>query len=185
MILHTIGHSTRTEEEFVGLLHSWEINVLIDVRGKWPYSRHNPQHNQDNMREWLAEASVEYLHMPKLGGWQPKQPVDPAVNGGWRHQGMHNYADYTLTPAFEEGVGDLLEMANRDNVAYMCAEAVPWRCHRLLLSNELVSRGYEVRHIMTNTQVIVHELGKWGARPVMDYERLQLVYPKEAQDAEV
>lgn len=179
MRLYTIGHSTRSEEEFVTLLQSRKIDTLVDVRGKWPYSRHNPQHNQDSMKWWLASAGILYEHMPKLGGWQPKQPVDPTINGGWRHQGMHNYADYTLSDSFEEGLGELLFAAlHNGRVAYMCAEAVPWRCHRLLLSNVLASRGYEVCHIMSLKQTTIHELGKWGAKPELN-KTGQLVYPPE------
>lgn len=178
MEIYTVGHSDRTKEELLQLLHEHDIEVLADVRGKWPYSRRSPHFNKGELQEWVpAEGHVEYTHIPKLGGWQPKQGIDPAVNGGWQKQGFRNYADYTLSDAFMEGVRELEGIARTHRTAYMCAEAVPWRCHRLILSNVMVHRVWEVRHIINfGGKYTVHELGKWGATPDFN-EAGRLIYP--------
>lgn len=163
------------------MLQSNDIDLLVDVRGKWPFSRHNPQHNRENISIWLpTRFGIEYIHMPLLGGWQPKQKVDPSINGGWRVQGMKNYADYTRSDEFMEGLLQLEAEASKHKLAYMCAEAVPWRCHRLLLSNVLVARGHKVIHIMNRYKTVEHELGMWGAVPAKDNCTSGIVtYPKQ------
>ena len=129
------------------------------------------------MRHWLVAAGIDYAHLPELGGRRPKQPgVDPQANAGWRQPSFKNYADYTLTPAYEAGIARLLALANTRRVAYLCAEPMPWRCHRLLISNTLAARGVAVWHIMGGRQVQRHELGKWGAEPAKHPDG-RLTYP--------
>ncbi len=126
-------------------LTSADIDLLVDVR-KMPGSRRSPQFDADEMPTWLEGAGIGYLHLAELGGRRPKQKdIDPTLNGGWRNAGFKNYADYTLTPAFESGLARLTDLAADRHVAIMCGEPMPWRCHRLLIANTLTARGMDDR----------------------------------------
>lgn len=174
--LWTIGHWTCPIPDFMEPLKEHEIDVLVDVRAH-PGSRRNPQFGQDAMAEWLPEHGVRYQRMEKLGGRRRKQKdVDPDVNAGWENASFKNYADYTLTEDFREGLKELEALASENNVAIMCGEPMPWRCHRLLVSNVLVSRDWDVWHLMTNGKPKQHVLGQWGATPTKDSEG-HLIYP--------
>ncbi|MEV8227810.1 DUF488 domain-containing protein [Streptomyces sp. NPDC079167] len=173
----TIGHWTCPQETFTGLLEDRSIDVLADVRAH-PGSRRSPQFSRDAMREWLEREGIDYVYLDELGGRRRKQDVDPAVNAGWHNPSFRNYADYTLLPAYEDGITRLTTLAERGRVAVMCGEPVPWRCHRLLIANTLTARGWTVRHIMGpgSGEPRVHELGAWGAEPRVD-GRGRVTYP--------
>ncbi len=143
--LWTVGHSTRSLEELVALLASFEINVLADVRTV-PRSRKNPQFNRDTLPSSLAPHAVEYAHLGRLGGLRHARK--DSKNTGLRNDSFRGYADHMLTPDFELGLTELRALTERGRVAIMCAEAVPWRCHRSLIADVLSVRGAEIAHIM-------------------------------------
>ena len=179
----TIGHWTCPPDVVLETLGSAGIEVLVDVR-KMPGSRRSPQFDADEMPSWLDEAGIEYVHLSELGGRRPKQKeVDPGLNAGWQNASFKNYADYTLTPEFEEGLAQLTKMASRQHVAVMCGEPMPWRCHRLLISNTLTARGWSVVHLMNGGSPKPHELGQWGAAPATNPDGV-LTYPKDEKDDE-
>ncbi len=153
--IYTVGHSTRPIDALVEMLRAHGVARLVDVRSL-PRSRRNPQFNRDAMPAPLAAAGIGYVHMPGLGGLRKPRP--DSINTAWRNDGFRGYADYMQTPEFETNVEALLEQARREPIAYMCAEAVPWRCHRSLLSDALVARGIEVRHITSPTRAEPHTL---------------------------
>lgn len=165
--LWTIGHGTSSEAEFLAALRSADVTHIVDVRAH-PGSRRHPQFSRDAMPGWLAEAGVGYTHIAELGGRRRRTPdVDPAVNGAWQNQSFHNYADYTLTSGFADGVARLSGVVDGQRVAVMCSESVPWRCHRLLIANALAARGWEVWHLIGEADPKPHVLGQWGAAPVV------------------
>jgi len=163
----TIGHSTRSTEEFLDLLHEHAIDSLVDVRS-FPGSRRCPQFGRETMSIWLADDAVIYQHASDLGGRRNRDyDVDPAINAAWRNASFKNYADYTLGGAYESGIVQLASVAQSLRVAFMCSEALPWRCHRSLIANTLVARDWAVHHIMSAGKVIEHRLGAWGPEPLV------------------
>jgi len=151
----TIGHSTRPIETFIELLHSHRVTQLVDVRTV-PRSRHNPQFNQDELRASLAGVGIGYAHAPGLGGF--RRPAPDSANAGWRNLSFRGYADYMQTPDFDAELRNLLELARNDRVALMCAEAVPWRCHRSLIADALVARGVAACEIAGVKRLQPHRL---------------------------
>jgi uncharacterized protein (DUF488 family) len=147
-LIYTIGHSTRTVGELIGLLRENGIDLLVDVRAV-PRSRFNPQFNGDALPRPLGEAGIGYVHLKALGGLRhhPKG-APPSPNALWHNAAFRNYADYALTPAFRAGFDELCGLARERLPAIMCAEAVWWRCHRRIIADYLLTRGIEVRHIM-------------------------------------
>lgn len=145
LTIWTIGHSTRTAVEFLDLLAANEIEALADVR-RYAGSRKYPQFNPDALRASLADAGIDYVAFPELGG--RRHPRPDSHNTIWRNEAFRGYADYMQTPEFRAGMDRLLELARRKRTAIMCAEAVWWRCHRSLIADYLKARGIEVRHIM-------------------------------------
>lgn len=144
----TIGHSTRTIEEFVDLLRVGEVRMLIDVR-TMPRSRTNPQYNLDSLPEALAPFQIGHRYIAALGGLRKRErEFDPAVNGMWRNKSFHNYADYALTEPFREGMSELAALSTDRFCAVMCSEAVWWRCHRRIIADYLLLEGREVIHLM-------------------------------------
>ena len=159
-VIYTIGHSTLGIEEFIHLLTLNEIKFLADVRTV-PKSRSNPQYNRDVLPEALSEAEIDYRHFPALGGWrQPKLEESP--NTGWRSTSFTYYADYMMTEKFEAGLTELISLSRDRIVAIMCAEVLPWRCHRTLISDALTIRGFHVMHIMGEKSVHEHTLTPWA-----------------------
>ena len=154
-LVMTIGHSTRTIEEFIGLLQAHAVSRVVDVRTV-PRSRHNPQFNKDSLPDSLKKVGLGYVHMPGLGGLRHAKP--DSINMGWRNTSFRGYADYMQTPEFEESLEELIELANHDRLALMCAEAVPWRCHRSLIADALLVRGIRTGDIMSATRRPVHTL---------------------------
>jgi uncharacterized protein (DUF488 family) len=142
----TIGHSTRSADEFLALLHAHTINALADVR-TIPRSRRHPHFSRDALDARLTEEGITYRHFAELGGLRKPQPDSP--NSAWRNEAFRGYADHMMTPEFAAGIDALLDFGQRRNVAVMCAEAVWWQCHRMLLSDALAARGVEVEHIMS------------------------------------
>lgn len=167
----TIGHSTRSIEDFLELLHVHGVTCLLDVRTV-PRSRHNPQFNRDTLPEPLREAGIGYGHMPELGGLRHARPDSP--NMGWRNTSFRGFADYMQTPAFETGIEALIATATRERTVIMCAEAVPWRCHRSLIADALVVRGIPVKHIMSATRANPHVL-----TPFANVHGTHITYPAE------
>ncbi len=151
----TVGHSTRSFEELLALLKAFDIGVLADIRTV-PRSRKNPQFNGDALPRALEPHEIVYAHFRLLGGLRHARKDSP--NTGWRNESFRGYADYLSTEAFEEGLAELRELSGRGRVSVMCAEAVPWRCHRSLLADVLTVRGAEVRHIMAPGKANPHVL---------------------------
>ena len=141
----TIGHSTRSREALLGLLHAHGIGRVTDVR-RFPRSRRHPQFNIDALARDLPAAGIAYGHRPGLGGF--RRPRRDSRNAGWRNASFRGYADYMETDEFAAELDKLIEEARAAPTAIMCAEAVPWRCHRSLISDALVARGVAVRHIL-------------------------------------
>jgi len=141
----TIGHSTRSADEFLELLRATAINGLADVR-TIPRSRRHPHFGRDALDARLKNEGIEYRHFAELGGL--RKPRADSPNAAWRNEAFRGYADHMMTPAFMAAVNELLDFGERRNVAVMCAEAVWWQCHRMLLSDTLVARDVHVQHIM-------------------------------------
>lgn len=177
----TLGHWTSPVDAVLATLRSVEIDELVDVR-KLPGSRRSPQFDAEEMTRWLGGAGIGYRRSAELTGRRPKQrDVDPQLNAGWQNTSFRNYADHTLSAEYEQGIEELEALAAEHHVAVMCGEPMPWRCHRLLISNTLVARGWEVVHLRVGSAPAVHELGAWGARPVVR-EDGTVIYPPEAQE---
>ena len=152
--LYTIGHSTRTAAALIDLLHAHGIQTLVDVR-TIPRSRHNPQFNRDALAEALDRAGIEYQHRPALGGLRHARK--DSVNLGWRNASFRGYADYMQTPEFARALAELEALADARPTAIMCAEAVPWRCHRGLIADALTVRGRPVLHIQSASAPTRHQ----------------------------
>ena len=155
MIAYTVGHSTRTSDELVGLLDDAGVKLVADVRA-YPSSRRYPQFNLDALSAWLPEAGIGYVHVPGLGG--RREPLAGSPNGGWRERAFQGYADYMATPESQAALAELEAAARREVTAVMCAEAVWWRCHRRLIADALVARGWHVEHLGIGNGRAVHEL---------------------------
>ena len=154
-IVFTIGHSTRTLAEFIRLLQIHAVTRVVDVRTV-PRSRHNPQFNKDSLALALEKAGLGYVHLPGLGGL--RHAKRDSLNVGWRNASFRGYADYMQTPEFERSLEELIQLSNRDRIALMCAEAVPWRCHRSLIADALLVRGIRTEDIMSPTRRQLHSL---------------------------
>ena len=151
----TIGHSTRTIQEFIQLLQAHGVVCVVDVRTV-PRSRHNPQFNRDTLPDLLKPAGIGYRHMVKLGGFRHTQPDSP--NMGWNNTSFRGFADYMQTPEFAQGLTALIKLSGQKRSAIMCAEAVPWRCHRSLIADALLIRGIQVEDIMGLGPCSLHSL---------------------------
>jgi uncharacterized protein (DUF488 family) len=154
-IVLTIGHSTRSLEEFIGLLKAHGVTCVADVRTV-PRSQHNPQFNKDSLPGELKKTGLGYVHLPGLGGLRHTK-LD-SLNMGWRNASFRGYADYMQTPEFWTALDELIQLAKQDRIALMCAEAVPWRCHRSLIADALLVRGIQTEDIMSVTRRQVHLL---------------------------
>ena len=170
-IVLTIGHSTRTLEEFIGLLQAHGATRVVDVRTV-PRSRHNPQFNKAALPRALKKAGLGYIHLPELGGL--RHAKRDSLNVGWRNASFRGYADYMQTPAFEQSLEELIRLAKQERIAIMCAEAVPWRCHRSLIADALLVRGIRAEDIMSPTRRQVHTL-----TPFAKVQGTLVTYPAE------
>lgn len=151
--LFTIGHSTRPLEEFINLLEAFDIQTLVDVRS-FPGSRRYPHFNREALRDSLAQAAIEYLHVPELGG--RRRPRPDSLNMAWRNESFRGYADYMETDEFHAGIERLMTVARNRRTAIMCSEAVWWRCHRSMISDYLKSKGVDVVHILAPNKAEAH-----------------------------
>ena len=167
----TIGHSTRTIEKFIELLRAHAVSCVVDVRTV-PRSRHNPQFNKDTLPKSLKKAGVGYVHLPGLGGLRHTQRG--SLNMGWRNTSFRGYADYMQTPEFEASLEELIQLATQEQIAIMCAEAVPWRCHRSLIADALLVRKIRTEDIMSLTRRQVHTL-----TPFAKVRGTKITYPAE------
>jgi uncharacterized protein (DUF488 family) len=170
----TVGHSNRTLEEFLTLLRAHRVTLVVDVR-KMPRSRHNPQFNRDTLPQALCEAGIDHVHISGLGGLRRREPNSP--NTGWRNASFRAYADYMLTPEFEKGLQELLEQACEQTAVLMCAEALPWRCHRSLIADALVVRDISVMHVLSESRTQPHALRPWA-----HVEGTRITYPPQAEE---
>jgi uncharacterized protein (DUF488 family) len=170
--IYSIGHSTRSISDFIELLQSFEIKSLVDIR-TIPGSRRNPQYHQHALSKALNKNGISYLHLPELGGLR-KGLGEQSPNKAWKNLSFRGYADYMLTEAFEVGLQKLLELSKKSRIAMMCAEAVPWRCHRSLVSDALFTRGIIVKHILSKTRAQPHKLTSFAK-----VEHQTVTYPLE------
>ena len=149
----TVGHSTRSAEEFGRLLQIHQIRTLVDVRS-FPGSRRYPQFNKSSLQEFLPTINVEYVHAPRLGG--RRKPNAKSYNSAWKNASFRAYADYMETAEFEEGIRDLIAIARKESTAIMCAESLWWRCHRSLIADYLKAAGVTVVHILDEKKTEMH-----------------------------
>lgn len=175
--LWTIGHSTRPIDEFIGLLGARGIQQLVDVR-TIPRSRHNPQFNTDALANSLKQAGLSYIHLPHLGGLRIAK--NDSINLGWRNASFRGYADYMQTEEFQRAIEELMAYGKDQRTAIMCAEAVPWRCHRSLIADALVTHGWHVNHIMGPTDAKPHQL-----TPFAQVVDKTITYPKPVEPSSV
>ena len=166
----TIGHSTRPIDEFIKLLRQHGIEQLVDIR-TIPRSRRNPQFSSEALAKSVEDNGIGYVHLKELGGLRHPRP--DSINTGWRNVSFRGYADYMQTAEFEEALRRLLQLCEDKRCAAMCAEAVPWRCHRSLLADALVARGIPVEHILSGSRRDVHSL-----TPFARIENGRMTYPK-------
>jgi uncharacterized protein (DUF488 family) len=171
MRLYTIGHSTHSLDEFVELLRHYEVGRLVDVR-TIPRSRHNPQFNKEDLSVSLRNRRISYRHMKELGGLRRARA--DSINAGWQNASFRGFADYMQTPEFNAAVETLIELAAEKQAAIMCAEAVPWRCHRSLIGDALLVRGIEVIDIYSFKNAKPHLLNKMA-----NVQGTAITYPKE------
>lgn len=157
--IFTVGHSTRTREEFINLLRAHGVIQLVDIR-TIPRSLHNPQFNRAPLSRGLRRAGIAYRHIGKLGGLRHSKA--DSINRGWRNKSFRGYADYMQTPEFQTALQELITLAKKKRMALMCAEAVPWRCHRSLISDALLVRGFSVEEIQGTTRTRPHSLTPWA-----------------------
>src|SRR5512143_1377991 len=169
----TIGHSTRPVEEFIDILTAHGVQLVADVR-TIPRSRHNPQFNSDALANSLKASGIGYLHMPGLGGL--RHAKKDSLNQGWENASFRGFADYMQTEEFEEGLRELVEAAKEGNTVIMCAEAVPWRCHRSLIGDALFARGIVVTDILSRSATKPHALKPWA-----QVSGTKVIYPKNNQ----
>ena len=169
LTLYTVGHSTRGWEEFVGLLKAHGVRVVADVR-RYPRSRKFPHFNDESLAAELPRHGLAYQPFPALGG--RRRPRKDSPNAGWRSESFRGYADYMLTPAFEQALDELIGAARAAPTAIMCAEAVPWRCHRSLIADALLAHGVKVLDVMDERKAPPHKM-----TPFAKVEGTRVTYP--------
>jgi uncharacterized protein (DUF488 family) len=174
LIIYTIGHSTRSLDEFIELLTAYKIGLVIDVRTV-PRSRHNPQFNKETLPASLKSQSIRYIHLPEIGGL--RHPKRDSINLALKNASFRGYADYMQTKEFSDALLKLITLARENCLTIMCAEALPWRCHRNLISDALVTRRIKVLHIISKTDTITHELNEMAH--VEGYTVTYPLYTKE------
>ncbi len=165
----TIGHSTRTMDEFIELLKTYCVALVVDVRTV-PRSRHNPQFNKETLPNTLKPEGIKYIHMPDIGGL--RRPKHDSINLAWKNSGFRGYADYMQTQEFTDNLLKIIALARENRLALMCAEALPWRCHRSLISDALVVRHVKVEHVISATSCLNHQLNEMA-----HVEGTQITYP--------
>jgi uncharacterized protein (DUF488 family) len=176
--IFTIGHSTHAIEEFIRMLQANGVDRVVDVRTV-PGSRHNPQFGEQALSHSLMEADVRYERIAALGGLRHTPAAQKSVNGAWRNKSFRSYADYMQIKEFVDGLGQLLAVAEGGPVAIMCAEAVPWRCHRSLIGDALLVRDIPVNDIMSPTSTKPHTLTRFAK-----VDGVRVWYPPEVEAAQ-
>ncbi len=171
--IYTIGHSTRTIEAFIELLRAYAVETVVDIR-TIPRSRHNPQFNEETLPASIGKAYVSYRHIGALGGL--RHAKKNSVNAGWKNASFRGFADYMATEEFKVGLEQLMFTARAKRTAIMCAEAVPWRCHRSLIADALAAEGWRVRHIQSKTSAPLHK-----KTPFLRTHKGVLWYPEQSQ----
>jgi uncharacterized protein (DUF488 family) len=169
LVVFTIGHSTRTIEEFVELIKTYAVNLVVDVRTV-PRSRHNPQFNKETLPNTLKPEGIKYIHMPEIGGL--RRPKHDSVNLAWKNMGFRGYADYMQTKEFTDSLLKIIARARENHLVLLCAEALPWRCHRSLISDALLVRHVKVEHIISATSCLNHQLNDMA-----QVEGTKITYP--------
>lgn len=167
----TIGHSTRPVDEFIRILIHYQIRLLADIRS-FPGSKYVPQFNRENLAGSLHQAGLDYVHLKQLGGRRKASPG--SVNEGWHNKSFRGFADYMQTKEFTTGLHELISLAGEKRTVIMCAEAVPWRCHRSLVADALVIRGMEVINIFSETKSEIHHLTSFAK-----VNGNEITYPEE------
>lgn len=157
-VIFTIGHSTRSIDEFIGLLETCEVRRIVDVR-TIPRSRHNPQFDKETLPKSLKKCHIGYIHIKGLGGL--RHAKKDSMNTAWRNASFRGFADYMQTEDFKKSLERLIKLARQRTIAIMCAESVPWRCHRSLIADALQVRGIGVKHIMSLKSCKDHALTPW------------------------
>lgn len=170
-VLYTIGHSTRDMEEFLDILKAYDIEVLVDVR-TLPGSRKFPQYDKENLELVLPKNGIEYVYMKKLGGL--RHTTKASVNKAWRNKSFRAYADYMQTEEFKEALKELISYTKNKNCVIMCAEAVPWRCHRSLIGDAMLVRNYTVHDIFSTKKAQKHTLTSFA-----QVNGTSITYPQE------
>jgi uncharacterized protein (DUF488 family) len=169
-VIYTIGHSTRATKQFIDILNAHGIKKIVDVRTV-PKSRHNPQFNQDELRKSLTDVKIRYEHLKSLGGL--RHTKKDSLNLGWENASFRGFADYMQTDPFARGLERLTKIAQKQPTAIMCAEAVPWRCHRSLIADALTKRKWRVLHIQSKKTARPHKV-----TPFLRKRADKLIYPK-------
>lgn len=171
--IYTIGHSTHSIDQFIKILQAYKIELVVDVR-TIPRSRHNPQFNENQLKLDLEQHDIEYLHLEELGGL--RHTTKTSINTGWTNLSFRGFADYMQTPEFQKGVDLLIETSKLKQTVIMCAEAVPWRCHRSLIGDALVVRNIEVENIMSEKFAKPHKITLWAK-----VDGVIITYPETVQ----
>jgi uncharacterized protein (DUF488 family) len=174
--VYTVGHSTLAIEDFLERLSAHKIKRLADVR-RYPHSRRHPQFEGKALGRSLEAAGIGYAHFEALGGMRKALPKSP--NTGWKNASFRGYADYLRTPEFLKALDALIVLAKKTRTAVMCAEALPWKCHRQLIGDALAVRGFEVKHILDAKTAAAHELKPWVR--VQGTELTYVLPPKNGQ----
>lgn len=169
-IIYTIGHSTRPLDDFIALLQAHGIEKVVDIR-TIPRSRHNPQFNREELQKSLRKHKIGYRHHKKLGGL--RHPKKDSLNTGWENASFRGFADYMQTEEFKEGLDTLIALAKEHRLALMCAEALPWRCHRSLVADALTVKKWKVLHIQSKKTAKLHLLTSF-----LQPRRGKLLYPQ-------
>ena len=175
--VYTVGHSTRSLDDFVALLRVYGIERLVDVR-TIPRSRHNPQFNYDALGPSLRNHRIGYRHMKELGGLRHARPDSP--NAGWHNASFRGFADYMQTPEFAAAMSKLVALAKEKTTAIMCAEALPWRCHRSLIGDALIVRGIRVVDIYSPKYAKLHVI-----TPIAKVNGTRVTYPAQADGGDL
>ncbi len=167
--IYTIGHSTHPIAEFIKILKTYQVERIVDVR-TIPKSRANPQFNESELKASLEQEGINYVRLEALGGL--RHTTNASINTAWKNKSFRGYADYMQTDAFQQGIDALIELAKEKQVAIMCAESVPWRCHRSLIGDALLVRGFKVEDIMSEKSSKPHRLTPWAR-----VDGMQITYP--------
>jgi uncharacterized protein (DUF488 family) len=171
-VIYTVGHSTRSADDTLKILAAGSVKLIADVR-RFPGSRRFTQFNQDSMTQWLADAGIDYRHFPDLGG-RRSQRLPDSPNHAWRVEAFNAYADYMQAAGFIVSLNQLMEVGLATPTANMCSEALPHKCHRRLISDYLLVRGWQVRHLLSPKRIDDHQL-----TPFAKVEGTTVTYPSE------